>query len=133
MMNETVATVMVREVITVSPNDSLQKVKELLINNRIHHVPVVQDDGKLVGIVTTYDLFKLNVDHKDYPTTKVANVMTKILAVVEPTDKVGTAAEVFMEHLFHALPVVENGKLVGIVTSFDVLRYEYEKEYPKRF
>lgn len=133
MMNETVATVMVREVITVSPNDSLQKVKELLINNRIHHVPVVQDDGKLVGIVTTYDLFKLNVNHKDYPTTKVANVMTKILAVVEPTDKVGTAAEVFMEHLFHALPVVENGKLVGIVTSFDVLRYEYEKEYPKRF
>jgi CBS domain-containing protein len=132
MMNETVASIMVREVVTVSPNDSLQKVKELLINNRIHHVPVVQDDGKLVGIVTTYDLFKLNVDHRDYPTTKVANVMTKILAVLEPTDKVGTAAEVFMEHLFHALPVVENGKLTGIVTSFDILRYEYNKEYPPR-
>lgn len=132
MMNETVASIMVREVVTVSPNDSLQKVKELLINNRIHHVPVVQDDGKLVGIVTTYDLFKLNVDHRDYPTTKVANVMTKILAVLEPTDKVGTAAEVFMEHLFHALPVIENGKLIGIVTSFDILRYEYEKEYPPR-
>ncbi len=133
MMNETVASIMVREVVTVSPNDSLQKVKELLINKRIHHVPVVQDDGKLVGIVTTYDLFKLNVDHRDYPTTKVANVMTKILAVLEPTDKVGTAAEVFMEHLFHALPVVENGKLIGIVTSFDILRYEYEKEYPPRY
>jgi CBS domain-containing protein len=132
MMNEIVATIMVKNVITVTPNDSLQKVKELLINNRIHHVPVVQDDGKLVGILTTYDLFKLNVDHKDYPGTKVANVMTKILAVVEPGDKVGTAAEVFMEHLFHALPVVDNGKLMGIVTSFDVLRYEYEKEYPKR-
>lgn len=132
MMNEIVSTIMVKDLITVSPNDSLQKVKELLINNRIHHVPVVLEDGKLVGIMTTYDLFKLNVDHKDYPVTKVANVMTKILAVVEPTDKVGTAAEVFMEHLFHALPVVENGKLVGIVTSFDVMRYEYEKEYPKR-
>lgn len=132
MMNETVATIMVRDVISVNSNDNLQKVKELLINNRIHHVPVIDDGGKLVGILTTYDLFKLNVDHKDYPTTKVANVMTKILAVVEPTDKVGTAAEVFMEHLFHALPVVENGKLIGIVTSFDVLRYEYEREYPKR-
>ena len=132
MMNDTVATIMVKEVITVTPNDNLQKVKELLINNRIHHVPVVQEDGKLVGILTTYDLFKLNVDHKDYPTTRVANVMTKILAVVEPTDKVGTAAEVFMEHLFHALPVVDNGKLVGMVTSFDVLRYEYEREYPAR-
>jgi CBS domain-containing protein len=132
MMNETVATIMVRDVITVNPNDSLQRVKELFINKRIHHVPVVEDDRKLVGIVTTYDLFKLNVDHRDYPQTRVANVMTKILAVIEPTDKVGTAAEVFMEHLFHALPVVENGKLLGIVTTFDVLRYEYEKEYPKR-
>ena len=59
--------------------------------------------------------------------------MTKILATVESTDKVGTAAEVFMEHLFHALPVVEEGKLIGIVTSFDVLRYEYQREYPKRY
>ncbi|HRG68115.1 MAG TPA: CBS domain-containing protein [Saprospiraceae bacterium] len=133
MMNETVQEIMVRDVICVNPTDTLQKVKELLINNRIHHVPVVETDMKLVGIITTYDLFKLAVDHKDYPTTKVGNVMTKILATIEPIDKVGTAAEVFMEHLFHALPVVENGKLVGIVTSFDVLRYEYNREYPKRF
>ena len=133
MMNETVATIMVSDVISVTPNDSLQKVKEIFINNRIHHVRVIDENGKLVGILTTYDLFKLNVDHKDYPTTKVANVMTKILAVIEPTDKIGTAAEVFMEHLFHALPVVENGKLVGLVTSFDVLRYEYNKEYPKKY
>ncbi|MBK6860556.1 MAG: CBS domain-containing protein [Saprospiraceae bacterium] len=133
MMNETVQEIMVRDVICVNPTDTLQKVKELLINNRIHHVPVVENDMKLVGIVTTYDLFKLAVDHKDYPTTKVGNVMTKILATIESTDKVGTAAEVFMEHLFHALPVVDNGRLVGIVTSFDVLRYEYNKEYPKRF
>ena len=133
MMNETVQEIMVRDVICVNPTDTLQKVKELLINNRIHHVPVVENDMKLVGIVTTYDLFKLAVDHKDYPTTKVGNVMTKILATIESTDKVGTAAEVFMEHLFHALPVVDNGRLIGIVTSFDVLRYEYNKEYPKRF
>lgn len=133
MMNEKVSTIMVRDVVTVNPNDNLQKVKELFINNRIHHVPVIEDNGKLVGILTTYDLFKLNVDHRDYPNTRVANVMTRALAVLEPTDKVGTAAEVFMEHLFHALPVVENGKLIGIVTTFDVMRYEYEKEYPKRF
>ena len=132
MMNDTVATIMVRDVITVTPDDNLQKVKEQFINNRIHHIPVVEASGKLVGILTTYDLFKLNVDHKDYANTKVLNAMTKVLAVLEPNDKVGTAAEVFMEHLFHALPVVDNGILKGIVTTFDVLRYEYEKEYPKR-
>ncbi|MBK8955177.1 MAG: CBS domain-containing protein [Saprospiraceae bacterium] len=132
MMNEPVSSIMVRDVKTVTPEDSLQTVKEILINHRIHHVPVVQNDGSLVGIVTTYDLFKLNVDHKDYATTKVGNVMTKILAKLEANDKVGTAAEVFMEHLFHALPVVEGNKLIGIVTSFDILRYEYNKEYPQK-
>ncbi|MGB5032554.1 MAG: CBS domain-containing protein [Saprospiraceae bacterium] len=121
---------MTRELITVNQDDSLQKVKDILINNRIHHVPVV-DGKKLVGLVTTYDLFKLNVEHKDYPNTRVGNVMTKRIATVESNFHIGTAAEVFMEHLFHAIPVVDNGELVGIVTSFDILKYEYHKEYPR--
>ncbi|MBK9960382.1 MAG: CBS domain-containing protein [Saprospiraceae bacterium] len=37
-----------------------------------------------------------------------------------------------MEHLFHALPVVDNGELVGIITTFDVLKYEYQREYPAK-
>ena len=94
-------------------------------------MPVV-DGKKLVGLVTTYDLFKLNIDHKDYDATKVSDVMTTKLAVIEPSDKIGTAAEIFMEHLFHAVPVVSEGNLVGIVTSFDILKYEYTKEYPPR-
>ncbi len=130
-MNDVVASIMSKELKTVSPSDTLSKVKELLVSNRIHHIPVV-DGKKLVGLVTTYDLFKTDVDHKDYANTKVSEVMTTKLAVIEPSDKVGTAAEIFMEHLFHAVPVVENGDLVGIVTSFDVLKYEYNKEYPPR-
>lgn len=131
MMNETVANIMSTELKTVAPADSLQRVKEILMAHRIHHVPVV-DGKKLVGLVTTYDLFKLNIDHKDYDATKVSDVMTTKLAVIEPTDKIGTAAEIFMEHLFHAVPVVSDGNLVGIVTSFDILKYEYTKEYPPR-
>ena len=130
-MNEVVSTIMTTNLITVGPEDNLQNVKNILINNRIHHVPVVEG-RKLVGLITTYDLFKLNVDHKDYEKTKVANVMTKKLAFIEPTDKVGTALEVFMEHLFHALPVLENGELVGMVTTFDILKYEFNKEYPHK-
>jgi len=130
-MNETVADIMSTELKTVAPADSLQRVKEILMAHRIHHVPVV-DGKKLVGLVTTYDLFKLNIDHKDYDATKVSDVMTTKLAVIEPSDKIGTAAEIFMEHLFHAVPVVSEGNLVGIVTSFDILKYEYTKEYPPR-
>ena len=127
MMNENVGSIMTTNLITVGPSDTLQ----ILVGRRIHHVPVVED-GKLVGLVSIDDLFKLNINHSEYINTSVSSVMTKKLAKVESGDKIGTAAEVFMEHLFHALPVVDDGVLVGIVTSFDILKYEYNREYPNR-
>ena len=130
-MNENVGSIMTTNLITVGPSDTLQTVKDILISRRIHHVPVVEE-GKMVGLVSIDDLFKSNINHSDYVNTLVSSVMTKKLAKVESTDKIGTAAEVFMEHLFHALPVVDDGKLVGIVTSFDLLKYEYNKEYPPK-
>ncbi len=130
-MNENVGSIMTTNLITVGPSDTLQTVKDILISRRIHHVPVVEE-GRLVGLVSIDDLFKLNINHSEYANTLVSAVMTKKLAKVESSDKIGTAAEVFMEHLFHALPVVDEGMLVGIVTSFDLLKYEYNKEYPNR-
>ena len=61
---------------------------------------------------------------------KVRDVMTKKLATLEPTDKIGSAAELFLLNRFHAVPIVVNGDLIGIVTSFDILKYEFKKEYP---
>ena len=59
--------------------------------------------------------------------------MTKKIATLTPSDKIGSAAELFLEHLFHAVPIVENGELVGIITSFDVMKYEFQKAYPSQF
>ena len=59
--------------------------------------------------------------------------MTTKLATLEPSDKVGSAAEIFLEHLFHAVPIVKDGELVGIITSFDVMKYEFRKAYPDHF
>lgn len=128
-MNEPVSTIMSADLITIHPDDRLSTILDLLANHRIHHFPVVRD-GRLEGLVTTYDLFKLNLKHEEMEQIAVGVVMTRRLAVLEPTAKVGTAAEIFLENLFHALPVVERGKLVGIVTSFDVLKYSYRKAYP---
>ncbi len=128
-MNEPVSTIMSSDLITIHPDDRLSTILDLLANHRIHHFPVVRD-GRLEGLVTTYDLFKINLKHEEMEQMAVGEVMTRRLAVLEPTAKVGTAAEIFLENLFHALPVVERGKLVGIVTSFDVLKYSYRKEYP---
>jgi acetoin utilization protein AcuB len=129
MMNEPVSSIMTSDLITLEPNDTLSKVREVFSSKRIHHLPVV-DNGNLVGLITTYDLFRLGKASSEYGKIKVKDVMTTRLARLEPNAKIGTAAEIFLENLFHALPIVEGDKLVGIVTTFDVLRYEHNKEYP---
>jgi CBS-domain-containing membrane protein len=58
--------------------------------------------------------------------------MTRRLATLEPNQHIGAVAELLMEHVFHAVPVVDDHqKLLGIVTSTDVIDYEYKKEYPE--
>lgn len=131
MMNEAVSTIMTKELITVQPDDKLSMVLEAFKTKKIHHLPVIED-GKLVGLITTSDLMWLNRSFDDYSTIQVSDVMTRKLATLEPSAKIGTAAEIFLENWFHALPIVdENELLVGIVTSFDILRYNHNKAYPK--
>jgi acetoin utilization protein AcuB len=130
MLNERISSIMTRNLLTVDVNATLEDVKNLLDKKRIHHIPVV-DGKRLVGIVTTGDLMWLNKPFSEYPSIPVTQVMTRKIATLEPNDKIGSAAEVFLEHLFHSIPIVEeNGDLVGIVTSHDVLKFEYAKEYP---
>ena len=119
------------ELVTLSPTDSLARVQELFMKNRIHHLPVVDDHMKLLGLITTYDMFKLKVAPANFAEVPVGEIMTKRIAALEPDDKVGAAAEVLLEHLFHAVPIVKDDRLVGIITSFDILRYEFRKEYPQ--
>ncbi|HLF64982.1 MAG TPA: CBS domain-containing protein [Saprospiraceae bacterium] len=132
MMNEPLSSIMTTKLLTAGPNDSLNVVRQILLKHRIHHVPVVEDK-KLVGLVTTYDLFKLSFHPDETDNIKVREIMTRKLATLEPHDKIGSAAEIFLEHLFHAVPIVKNGELVGIVTSFDVMKYEFKKAYPRHF
>ncbi|MCF8238155.1 MAG: CBS domain-containing protein [Saprospiraceae bacterium] len=128
MMNEPLSTIMTTELITIGPQDTLAKAQELLSTRRIHHLPVVEGK-KLVGLLTTYDLFKLKYSNLEFPSVKVADVMTKKLATLEPADHIGTAAEIFLAHLFHAIPIVLGGELKGIVTTHDLLKYSFKKEY----
>jgi len=130
MMNEKVESIMIKDLVTLGPESTLTHVSDIFKTKRIHHIPIV-DEGKLVGLVTTYDLWRKNADHRDYENIQVKEIMSKKLVKLEPEDKIGTAAELFLDNRFHALPVVSDGYLVGLVTTFDVLRYEFKKEYPE--
>ena len=130
MMNESVQSIMTTDLITVSPQTSLSRVRQIFMSHKIHHLPVVVN-SKLIGIITTYDMWKNELAPDAYATTLVSEVMATKIAKINPTDKIGTAAELFLENRFHALPVVDDqNHLRGIVTSFDVLLYEFKREYP---
>ena len=130
MMNEFVHTIMTADVITLTPSDTLGQAREILMSKHIHHLPVVEGK-KLVGMVTSWDIFKLGLSAVAYQDMRISEVMSTHLATLDPDQHIGAAAEVLMEHLFHAVPIVnEHHELVGIITTYDVLRYEYRKEYP---
>ena len=132
MMNEHVSTIMTSDLITVKPEDDLAKVYKIFRSKRIHHLPVVEGK-KLVGILTTYDLFKLEKSLKEYGNILVKDVMTTKIATLEPNAKVGSAVLLFIENLFHAVPIVtEDRELVGIVSTLDVMKYTLKKQYPNR-
>lgn len=129
MMNEEVRKIMTTDPVTVSPHQSITEVSNILMLGRCHHVPVVENKI-LVGMVTTYDLWKQLEKSGKNQDVKVAEVMTTHPIKITPIDKVGTAAELFLDNRFHALPVVNlRGELKGVVTSYDVLKYTYKKEY----
>jgi CBS domain-containing protein len=133
MMNEKISTIMVSDVITVGPDDTLEKVKDLLIDEKIEHIPVVEDK-KLVGILSYHDLWELNKDFKEYKKIKAKEIMTRKVAYLDPNSKIGTAAELFLQNLFHCIPICDDDKnVVGIVTNLDVIWYAYKKAYPKHY
>lgn len=127
-----VSKIMTSDLITASPQDSLQTVKEKFEAKRIHHIPVVEF-RKIVGIISKSDLlYFLKGIRLDDKTTDFANearmmhftaadIMTSKLAKLEPNATIATALEVFKENLFHALPIVENDELVGILTTYDII------------
>lgn len=126
MMNEAVHTIMTKNPISLTTKHTLADIEQLFKHHRIHHLPVVEDK-KLLGLVTTYDLW--NHSEKDPQLTLVKDIMNTRIVKISEHDKIGTAAELFLDNRFHALPVMRGEELVGIVTTFDILKYEFKKEY----
>jgi len=129
MLNEEVRKIMTKDPIVVSPHDSVREVSRKMMTAQVQQLPVV-DEGKLVGLITVYDLWK-NSFTKDVSSLYVSDVMNRNILVIAPKDKVGTAAELFIDRRFKTLPVVNlRNELKGVITSFDVIKHVFKKEYP---
>ena len=111
---------------TVSPQDSLATVRSLMHENRINHVPVVNEDENLVGLVTLTDVLAatdsiLRDDDSRLHATeiKVQDIMVQNLATIDEHASLRQAALFLEKHRIGCLPVVTNGTLRGIVTDTD--------------
>jgi CBS domain-containing protein len=131
-----VAEVMSRDLLIVKPEDTLDKVGEIFATNNIHHLPVVDSEGTLKGILSKSDFVKVNhmftlfnkekyesYNKKLRQAVQVHEVMTTWMATLDPNDPLSIAVGIFQENLFHALPVVDNGRLVGLLTTHDLINY----------
>jgi acetoin utilization protein AcuB len=103
---------------TVSSQDSLQTAATLMERGGFRRVPVV-DGGNLVGIITDRDV-RRHVGYLD--STRITAAMTADPKTVTPRMSVEDAARLMISHKIGGLPVVEDGKLVGILTTTDVLK-----------
>lgn len=128
-----VTTIMTYNLVKLNLTDDLTKAESLFKKNKIRHIPVVNGD-KIVGMLSYTDLLKVSfvdgvdddadtVDAMVYNTFKIEQVMTKNLVTVAPSASVKRVAKILSEGDFHALPVVEDDKLIGIVTTTDLLKF----------
>lgn len=129
-MNEPVSSIMSKDLITLSSSDALGTAKNIFLTKGIRHIPIVDENQQLLGVVSIFDLIKHEFNQSNFESTTIREIMTLGVAKLLPNDKIGTAAEIFGRGLFHAIPVVnENNKLQGIITPKDVLSFLYKKEY----
>jgi CBS domain-containing membrane protein len=131
--NLRVRDLMTSNVLVVGPDDPVTKLRDLMADKHIRHVPVVEDGEDLVGVVSDRDLLAraLGTD-TDLPLSlqdelldgdKVRDVMTWDPETVDVDEDLAMAAQVMLENKYGCLPVLEEGKLAGILTEADFVRH----------
>ena len=138
---EPVSKIMSKNLITLGLSDDLYKAEKLFKENHIRHIPVVEN-GKVIGMLSlsdlkrisfldAYDADEVQIDNAIYKMLGIEHIMIKDPIKVDVNATIKSVAEILSKKEFHALPVVDNDKLVGIVTTTDLLVYlldQYELE-----
>lgn len=139
--------IMTRDVISVGPDDKIEEVVRILLDNKISGLPVIDEDGYLLGVVTEKDLMiraselklpfyvtlfdsiiflanpiRFNEEVRRYTATQVKDAMSDKVVVVEEDTPIAKIVEIMRGKEVNRVPVVRKGKLVGIITRNDILK-----------
>lgn len=123
---------MTKRVITIRPEESLNDAMALIKEHRIRRLPVVSEEGDLVGILAESDLLKaspssatsLNIWELNYLLSKmkVKDIMTESIVIIEADEPLEKAAILMREKAIGAIPVTDKGRLCGIITESDIFK-----------
>jgi len=154
-MTITARDLMQESIILVAPEDPLIGVQRLFADEMIHGAPVVDEQNRVLGVISTSDLLQAVTDERDstYPVPgyfedgvasfsgigdedfrealgerRVSSVMTRDIVSVSPEASVVDVARTLRHNCVHRVLVIEDGVLVGIITTFDLIEL-FEKEY----
>ena len=132
----TVASIMTKDVITVQINESLYNANNIFNSKNLRHLPVVAND-ELIGILSQTDILRISFgnafeeqngdDEAIFDMLSINQVMKHSPITIAPDETIKDAAKTLASKEFHALPVVEDEKLVGMITTTDILNYFIEQ------
>ena len=129
MMNQKVQEIMNPSPVVTHPDKNLRELSHEMLDSGIQQLPVV-DNGNIVGILTTYDMWRQYENRTTVEGLTVGDVMNTRIVKIGPDDKIGTAAELFADGRFKTIPVVaESGELKGTITAFDIIKNVFNSEY----
>jgi len=129
MKTTSIITIMTKNVVCVSPEQFLIDVKHIYEKKKWHHhIPVIENEA-LVGMVSLIDFMYhiagagISDDHKIYKELRVKDIMTQKPFYLTTSATIEDAAKVLTEGYYHAIPILENNKIVGIVSTVDIIKF----------
>ncbi|RBO85963.1 CBS domain-containing protein [Marinomonas aquiplantarum] len=133
---QTVADLMVTKLITLRENDSLATAKTIMQEKNIRNIPITNDENECVGMLTQREYlrhafhlvsqFGTQQLSKKEQQTPISNAMNKDILTISPDMALDTAAEFFIDNKYGCLPVLEDDKLVGILTPVDFVKLAHK-------
>ena len=133
MKSEPISSIMTKNVICVSPQQKIIDVKHIYEKKKFHHHIPVTEDSKLIGMVSLIDfMYKikgagLDDNSEIYNELTVKEIMTPKPYSVSPDTPIQVVAEEFAKGRYHAIPIVKNDHIEGIVSTADMIRFYMRK------
>ena len=113
---------MTKAVVSVSEDATIDEVFELLLRHHVSGLPVVDSEERLVGVVSELDLLML-LTNPESGESHVSDYLSGDVLTVEEDDPLAEVTELFLTHRFRRLPVVRDGRLIGVISRRDLVRY----------